>query len=167
MSSTQTHDSITMKPIDQRERTGGRSDIHTRRLKNRERQRRYRARKRLEAELKNPSTIKPSTSPNVQVQLNGTVSNYTPRVHCKRNWKKDARRAHVSRDPEVTANAYVAPTLMSTGESQTVFLSGTITEGKFESETYSEVAVDRNNSEMNRPKLGRRDWKADARKKKN
>lgn len=167
MNSIQTQNSITMKPIDQRERTRGRNDILTRRLKNRERQRRYRARKRLEAELKNSSIIKPSTSPDVEVQFNETVSNYTPRVHCKRNWKKDARRAHVSKNPEVTANAYAVPTLMSTSVSQTVFMSGTTAEPKFESETYSEVSVDQNNCEMNRPKLGRRDWKADARKKKN
>lgn len=167
MNATHTQDSFTMKPIDQRERTRGRNDILTRRLKNRERQRRYRARKRLEAELKNSSIIKPSTLPKVEVQFNGTVGNYTSRVYCKRNWKKDARRAHVSNDPEVTTNACAAPTLMSTSESQTVFLSGTTAEPIFDSETFSEVSVDQSNSEMHRPKLGRRDWKADARKKKN
>ncbi|BBH02887.1 hypothetical protein Prudu_013595 [Prunus dulcis] len=100
MNAAQTQDSFIMKPIDQRERTRSRNDVLTRRLKNRERQRRYRARKRLEADMKKPSIIKQSPPPQVEVQMNGFVSNYVPRVHCKRDWKKDARRARVSEYPE-------------------------------------------------------------------
>ncbi|KAI5327612.1 hypothetical protein PRUPE_5G036500 [Prunus persica] len=167
MNAAQTQDSFIMKPIDQRERTRSRNDVLTRRLKNRERQRRYRARKRLEADMKKPSIIKQSPPPQVEVQMNGFVSNYVPRVHCKRDWKKDARRARVSEYPEVTPNGCAVLTPMSTSESQTVLLSGTTAEPLLDSETHSEISVNQNNFEMHRPKLCRRDWKADARKKKN
>lgn len=167
MNAAQTQDSFIMKPIDQRERTRSRNDVLTRRLKNRERQRRYRARKRLEADMKKPSIIKQSPPPQVEVKMNGFVSNYVPRVHCKRDWKKDARRACVSEYPKVTPNGCAVLTPMSTSESQTVLLSGTTADQLLDSETHSEISVNQNNFEMHRPKLCRRDWKADARKKKN
>ncbi|KAK1408018.1 hypothetical protein QVD17_39648 [Tagetes erecta] len=101
-------------------------EVIARRLKNRERQRRYRARKRQEADLKRAGII---NHPQVaQTQVNDTLVNHvysqqvdqtqvyetqmnivcvehgdqtqdngTPvtRVYSQRNWKKDARTAHL------------------------------------------------------------------------
>ncbi|KAM1145537.1 hypothetical protein ACFX19_038176 [Malus domestica] len=164
MNVVQTEDSFIMKPIDQRERTRNRNDVQTRRMKNRERQRRYRARKRLEADLKKSSIIKQPTAPEVEVHRNEFI--YTPRVYCKRDWKKDARSAHVSKAAEITPNGYAVPTLTSTSEGQSVFLFGPKAEPQLDIESLSEITVNQNNCEMHVSNFGRRDWKADARKKK-
>ncbi|KAB2632234.1 hypothetical protein D8674_028481 [Pyrus ussuriensis x Pyrus communis] len=164
MNVAQTEDSFIMKPIDQRERTRNRNDIQTSRMKNRERQRRYRARKRLEADLKKSSIIRQPTTPEVEVQRNEFI--YTPRVYCKRDWKKDARSAHAFKAPEFTHNGYAIPTLTSISEGQSVFLSGPMAELQLDSESRSEMIVNQNNCEMHVSNFGRRDWKADARKKK-
>lgn len=164
MNATGTQDSFMMKPHDQRQRTRGHLDVITRRLKNRERQRRYRARKRLEAESKTSSVITQSAPPQMDLQQNKIHSPCMTRVHCKRDWKKDARRARTSKDQDVIANG----TVKLTSENQTPSLpSGTKAEPSFEkgpsevSHSLSEV-----NSEMHRTISGRRDWKGDARKKK-
>lgn len=153
-----------MKPMDQIQRTTrGRLDITTRRLKNRERQRRYRARKRLEAESKKPCVTKQSTPPQVDLQQNGIHSPCITRVHCKRDWKKDARKAHTSKDQEVTPNGNVT----LTSESQTPCSPyGIKAEPSLERECHSEISHSLVNSETHRTIVGRRDWKADARKKK-
>ncbi|MBA0788001.1 hypothetical protein Gotri_006977 [Gossypium trilobum] len=103
------------------------NDIMTRRLKNRERQ---------------------------QLQLNGILNNVTKRVHCKRDWKKDARRAHMYKAQEGS---------ISTVETQASCLPSVDPVGR---ECSSEDSPNLQNYETRKPKLGRRDWKADARNKK-
>ncbi|GAB2212153.1 hypothetical protein Droror1_Dr00025502 [Drosera rotundifolia] len=71
-------------------------DIMYQRMKNRERQRRYRERKRLQAENLNRSSSKsaPPANPPAEPSLKRTTNQHITRVHCTRDWKKDARRAH-------------------------------------------------------------------------
>ncbi|KAG2680265.1 hypothetical protein I3843_11G092200 [Carya illinoinensis] len=162
MNATGTQDSFMMKPHDQRQRTRGHLDVITRRMKNRERQRRYRARKRLEAESKKSCVINESAPPQVDLQQNKIHNPCMTRVHCKRDWKKDARRAHTSKDQDVIPNG----TVKLTSENQTPSLaSGIKAEPSFE-RGYSEISHSMVNSEMHRTISGRRDWKGDARKKK-
>ncbi|XP_022738653.1 uncharacterized protein LOC111291274 [Durio zibethinus] len=143
------------------------NDMMTRRLKNRERQRRYRARKRLEADLQKSHVLSQPTIPKVELQLNGILNNGTMRVYCKRDWKKDARSAHIRKGQEDTLNASVQSTLIKTAESQTPCLpSGIRAEGFLERECHSENSQNLGNCETRKLKLGRRDWKADARNKK-
>ncbi|XP_039015791.1 uncharacterized protein LOC120146233 isoform X2 [Hibiscus syriacus] len=141
--------------------------IMTRRLKNRERQRRYRARKRLEADKQKSNVISQPTIPKMELQLNGTLNNGTACVYyCKRDWKKDARRAHIFKGQD-TLNASIQSTLKTTVESQISCLSpGVRDEGSAGRECNLENSGSLHNSETRNPKLGRRDWKAEARKKK-
>ncbi|KAM7525422.1 hypothetical protein LguiA_015324 [Lonicera macranthoides] len=144
-----TTDLSIMKPLGQREDSRSPPDLMTRRLKNRERQRRYRARKRLEADMKKASCITNQPSPlqvNIQ-QVNSIISNFVSRIYCKRDWKKDARRAHVPNDHEVRFNGRPVPDSTSTSGSQAPVLD--------ESEAH------------NRSTPSRRHWKAEARNKKN
>lgn len=164
MSTAQGQDNSTSQLVNQRD-TKTHNDIMIRRMKNRERQRRYRARKRLEADTKK-SSISDQSPPPVEKQMNGVISNYTPRVHCKRNWKKDARRAHILEGPEVTPNGYVSPSVVSNRESQTSLSSGTKAEAPFERESHPDVSTNLVGCETHKAKSGRRNWKADARKKK-
>ncbi|KAH1089352.1 hypothetical protein J1N35_016609 [Gossypium stocksii] len=60
----------------------------TRRLKNRERQRKIVARKRLEADMQKSHVLNRPTIPNAELQLNGILNNVMKRVHCKRTGKK-------------------------------------------------------------------------------
>ncbi|XVF52356.1 hypothetical protein PTKIN_Ptkin05aG0012200 [Pterospermum kingtungense] len=143
------------------------NDIMTRRLKNRERQRRYRARKRLEADKQKSHVRNEPTVPKVELQLDGILNNAMARVHCKRDWKKDARRAHICKRQEDMLKASVPSTLTITSENQTPCLpSGIRAEGPQEREGHSENSQNLVNCETRKPKLGRRDWKADARNKK-
>ncbi|GMJ16072.1 hypothetical protein HRI_005276300 [Hibiscus trionum] len=142
------------------------NDMMTRRLKNRERQRRYRARKRLEADMQKSHVLSQPTIPKMDLQLNGTLNNGTARVYCKRDWKKDARRAHLFKGQE-THNAIIQSTLSTTVESQISFFPTEIREeGSTGKECQLESYGNLQNCETRKPKLGRRDWKADARKKK-
>ena len=161
---TGTLDNLMMKPMDQIQRaTRGRLDITTRRLKNRERQRRYRARKRLEEEIKKSSVINQSTPPQVDLQQNVIHGPCMTRVHCKRDWKKDARKAHTSKDQDVISNV----TVTLTSESQTpCSTNGIKAETSLKRECHSEISHSLASSETHRTIVGRRDWKADARKKK-
>ena len=143
------------------------NDIMTRRLKNRERQRRYRARKRLEADMQKTHVRSQPTIQQVELQLNGIINNAMAHVDCKRDWKKDARRAHICKGQEDTLNASVQSTLIINTESQTPCLpSGLRAEGQLERECHSENSHNLVNCETRKRKLGRRDWKADARNKK-
>lgn len=144
-------DNSMMKSVDQRARsTKGRSDIMTRRLKNRERQRRYRARKRLEAEAKNSLVAEEAAAVQVELlQPNGNHNNFVTRVYCNRDWKKDARRAHAAKHQEMNGSIDCSPT-------------ETMLEKEIQSGSSSIV-----NNETPRIVLGRRDWKAEARRKKN
>lgn len=162
MNVTGTQESSVMKPLEQRQRTRGHLDIVTRRLKNRERQRRYRARKRLEAEIKKSYVTNESTLPQVELQQNGIHNPSMTRVHCKRDWKKDARRAHAIKVQQVIPNGTV-----NSSESQTSNMPfGVKAEPLLEIECHSEITNGLVNSETHRTIVGRRDWKADARKKK-
>ncbi|XP_028789239.1 uncharacterized protein LOC114758012 [Neltuma alba] len=162
-----TQDKSMMKPIDQRAHIKGRSDILTRRLKNRERQRRYRARKRLEAETKKSSVARDITpiTPQEEPQSTGN-HNLMTRVYCNRDWKKDARRAHALKREEVTPNGSIDHITKLASEPEAARLASgkaDMTQER-ESQSGSPVVV---NNETPRTVLSRRDWKAEARKKKN
>ncbi|KAK8691003.1 hypothetical protein V6N13_074524 [Hibiscus sabdariffa] len=142
------------------------NDIMTRRLKNRERQRRYRARKRLEADMQRSHVLSQPTLPKTDLQFSGILNNGTARVYCKRDWKKDARRAHIFKGQD-THNASNQSTLSTTVESQISFFpTGIREEGSSGRECHLESSGNLQNFEIRKSKLGRRDWKADARKKK-
>ncbi|KAM7256009.1 hypothetical protein ACFE04_011750 [Oxalis oulophora] len=84
------------------------ADIAIRRMKNRERQRRYRAKKRLEAENRKSAIIRQSNFSQAalqpdsktlstfsqELQSNSNLNAFVTRILCTRKWKKDARNAH-------------------------------------------------------------------------
>ncbi|PKA53270.1 hypothetical protein AXF42_Ash010000 [Apostasia shenzhenica] len=82
------------------------NEILARRIKNRERQRRYRARKRLEADMQRSYLIEPRLSwPAEGIESYGTTFSldasmisaaYEARVYSGRKWKKEARQAYFS-----------------------------------------------------------------------
>ncbi|TKY70009.1 hypothetical protein E2542_SST06293 [Spatholobus suberectus] len=155
-----TQDSSIMKSVDQRAHSKGRNDIMTRRLKNRERQRRYRARKRLEAETKKSFAVEETGAVQVELQPNGNHNNFMTRIYCKRDWKKDARRAHILKHQEMNGSID-PPTLASIPEGVCLAIGN-------KSETVPEREIQSgSSSETPRVVLGRRDWKAEARRKKN
>lgn len=159
------HDSLMMTTLDQRDHNEGHDDIMARRLKNRERQHRYRARKRLEADLKKSTNINHLMTPQVDLQLNASLSNCIDRVYCKRNWKKDARSAAAFKSQEEdTVDGYVKPALNYATDSQTLLPSVNKAETPLENKFCSSLGLV--NIETNKAKLGRRDWKAEARNKK-
>lgn len=155
-----TQGSLIMNTLDQRDLS---NDVMARRLKNRERQRRYRARKRLEADMKKSSVLNHSTTPQGDLQPNGSLSNGVGRVYCKRDWKKDARRATKSRDQECALNGFVKPFTLTT-KSQSIFPSENKAVAQAPVEWESGPSLSLVNFERNEAKVGRRDWKADARK---
>lgn len=164
VSAAGTQDHSKMKPIDQRAHGKGRSDIMTRRLKNRERQRRYRARKRLEADTKKSSIVR-DTASQEEPQSNGSQYNFMTRVYCNRDWKKDARGAHALKRQQMTPNGSSDHYPKLTSEPEACLASGNKAEPMHEREIQSgSPGV---NSETPRIVLSRRDWKAEARKKKN
>lgn len=99
---------------DEKDASRSPDDILVRRLKNRERQRRYRARKRQEADLRKASSVDQSTPLHfpqmhteflsvpleVEISVSGTAPDYLTRIHCQRDWKKDARSAHIHKKQE-------------------------------------------------------------------
>ncbi|KAJ8754334.1 hypothetical protein K2173_002785 [Erythroxylum novogranatense] len=158
MNATERQESLQVKAFEQQERSRSRNDVMIRRLKNRERQRRYRARKRLEAEMN--STY---VSDAVAMEKDGNDYNFVTLVHRKRNWKKDARRAHACSDqtPSTAAVSSVASNI----ESQTLFSEpGVTTEAQQPRASHPENGLSLRNSETQKPNLGRRNWKAEARK---
>ncbi|RDY10296.1 hypothetical protein CR513_05207, partial [Mucuna pruriens] len=163
-SAAATQDSSIMKSADQRARPKGRNDIMTRRLKNRERQRRYRARKRLEAETNKSFVVEETPAVQVELQPKGNHSNFMTRIYCKRDWKKDARRVHVSKHQEM--NESIDPSILTSMPVVTCLAIGnkpeTVPEREIQSGSSTIVG-----DETPRMVLGRRDWKAEARRKKN
>jgi len=159
-----TQDSSIMKSVDQRVRSKGRNDITTRRLKNRERQRRYRARKRLEAETKKSFVIEETPSVTVEQPPNRNHNNCMTRIYCKRDWKKDARHAHVLKHQQM--NRSIDPLTITSMPGVSCLTIGnkseTVPEKEIRSESSSVVS-----SETPRVVLSRRNWKAEARRKKN
>ncbi|CAA0838084.1 Unknown protein [Striga hermonthica] len=143
---------------DEKENGTSPDDILVRRLKNRERQRRYRARKRHQADLIKTSTDNQSSLPihhqkmpsefisvpvEVEIPEGSTSPDRVTRVHCQRDWKKDARNAHMHKNQE----------------------PGSIDRADLPSDNLSNVPVD--NDATNRVQPSRRHWKAEARNKKN
>lgn len=89
-----TMDNLQMIPFDEND-----PEVISRRIKNRERQRRYRARKRQEADMKRAfvtsQPIQPLITETQVNQDNNPPVDFVTRVYSQRNWKKDARRAHL------------------------------------------------------------------------
>ncbi|CAK7356143.1 unnamed protein product [Dovyalis caffra] len=164
MNSSAIQDSFMMKTLDGEETSKSHNDITTKRMKNRERQRRYRARKRLEADMKKASVTNQPRPPQVEVELYRHHNNYITPIPCKRNWKKDARRAHACKNLEETHNAAVISALPLNIESQTVCPAPGIMMGPpQERKIHSKNSVSLWSSETGKTKFGRRDWKAEAR----
>lgn len=160
-----TQDSSMMKSVDQRARSKGRNDIMTQRLKNRERQRRYRARKRLEAETKKSFVVEETPAVQVELQPNRNPNNnFVTRIYCKRDWKKDARRAHILKHQQM--NGFIdRPAITSVPEVTCLAIGNkpeTVPEREIQSGSSGVASTD-----APRVVLGRRDWKAEARRKKN
>ncbi|XP_021768188.1 uncharacterized protein LOC110732542 [Chenopodium quinoa] len=143
------------------------NDVMNRRLKNRERQRRYRERKRLQGNARNGHVTDQSSQMQI-VSLpdanghdrNGNVEQVVTRVHCRRDWKKDARRVHVA-IPEAIFNGLLpnGQSLATENNMPHAPLGMRESEQALKSEDSSE-------SYLNRSRPGRRDWKAEARNKK-
>ncbi|KAL8520424.1 hypothetical protein ACS0TY_011084 [Phlomoides rotata] len=156
---------------DEKEAVGSPGDILVRRLKNRERQRRYRARKRQEADLRKASSVDQSTpSPHYQqlpteivsvpvevdISVNITSPDFSTRVHCQRDWKKDARTAHIHKKQETCP---VGPTnSVTTTPSAECGLPADL-----QSSSSSIPIVD--NSVTQGSQYNRRHWKVEARNK--
>ncbi|KAH6831001.1 hypothetical protein C2S53_006767 [Perilla frutescens var. hirtella] len=161
---------------DEKEADRSPDDILVRRLKNRERQRRYRARKRQEADLRKASSVDQSTPPHyqqihteflsapleVEVSVNGTAPDYLTRIHCQRDWKKDARTAHIHKKQE-TCPFNNAGTVISASSSATFVDGGHQT--NLPSNLSNTPALD--NGATHGLQSSRRHWKAEARNKKN
>lgn len=160
---------------DEKEAARSPDDILVRRLKNRERQRRYRARKRQEADLRKASSVDQSTPLHyqqmrteflsvpleVEISVNGTAPDYLTRIHCPRDWKKDARTAHKHKKQE-TCPFNDAGTVTSAGN------SATFVDGGHQTNLLSNVsnAPVLDNSATHGLQSSRRHWKAEARNKK-
>lgn len=138
-------------------------DDLARRLKNRERQRRYRERKRHEANLKKASTVDqatpvhnmqtPTELQSIPVQVDVLVNLNSPaRVHCRRDWKKDARSAYVQKKQEAGS--------LVPYNSETTTLDGTpspISQSDF---------TTKHNNRSHSSISSKRNWKVEARNKK-
>ncbi|XP_068649590.1 uncharacterized protein [Aristolochia californica] len=122
-------------------------ELMARRKKNRERQRRYRARKRIEADMKNACLGSEQISSQT-MEGPGPVTVSVARIYSSRDWKKDARMVQQSCKP---SNLSHEP------------------EVKVEPPSTSEVrctSADATCIETNEAKApARRDWKAEARNK--
>ncbi|KAL7111235.1 hypothetical protein ACP275_05G075600 [Erythranthe tilingii] len=154
---------------DEKEGVRNPDEILVRRLKNRERQRRYRARKRNQADLEKTSIVVVDQSTSLHYQHMSTqllpvpvqvdISlNVTPpdslitRVHCKRDWKKDARTVHIHNKQETVP---IGPS-----QSSASFL---------ECGLKADLPLNHSNTDNNsahRFQSSRRHWKAEARNKK-
>ncbi|CAJ2647248.1 unnamed protein product [Trifolium pratense] len=169
-STSDTQDSSTMNFIDQRAHSSkGRGDPLNRRLKNRERQRRYRARKRKETGTTNSFGLEQTATVPVQVEIqsNGNHNNFVTRVYCNRDWKKDARQAHLAKRQEMNGSIDHSLTVTLTNVLEATCLGvGNKSETMLDREIqYGSSSVVYN--ETPRTVLCRRDWKAEARRKKN
>uniref|UniRef100_A0A0V0IEN7 Putative ovule protein n=1 Tax=Solanum chacoense TaxID=4108 RepID=A0A0V0IEN7_SOLCH len=185
-------------------------DILAKRLKNRERQRRYRERKRLKADnmkvlgtnqlvslpvgvpmIVSPrdSTLLVNVAPldsSVPVEVAPLDSsmpvNVAPRAYVKpvdvssresvtrvysgRNWKRDARKAHVARQNEVSTSNMVSSDLASTGGGQATLLPHVEQSDIAMSNVISSPVTASENNGTPKSIPSRRNWKAEARNKK-
>ncbi|CAH8358611.1 unnamed protein product [Eruca vesicaria subsp. sativa] len=94
-----------MMSIDEKDDLIDKDEVIIRRMKNRERQRRYRARKRMreEAGLDEILSLQEQDQEEEEeeeelVCNNVCVDNFVRRVYCHRDWKKEARIAHLIMD---------------------------------------------------------------------
>ncbi|KAK4729316.1 hypothetical protein R3W88_022304 [Solanum pinnatisectum] len=198
------------KPQDNGLKTLISDDILAKRLKNRERQRRYRERKRLKADnmkvlgtnqlvslpvgvpvIVSPqdSTLPVNVAPldssmpvNVAPLASSVPVNVAPqayvmpvdvssresvtRVYSGRNWKRDARKAHVARQNEVCTNNMVSPDLASTGGGQATLLPHVERSDVAMSNVISSPVTASENNGTPKSIPSRRNWKAEARNKK-
>ncbi|XP_050230819.1 uncharacterized protein LOC126679854 [Mercurialis annua] len=161
-----TQENIVLKSLEQKQLCRSRHDILNSRLKNRERQRRYRARKRSEANTKGDSVLNRSIRPQEQLEKNGSLSKDRNTVHCKRNWKRDARNAHAGKTLEVVPpNASIISALtLNSGNESHCLVPLAAAESQLERIDHPENSFVIPSSKSN-VKLGRRNWKAEARRK--
>lgn len=226
--------------IDQNDQVRSHHDIMMRRLKNRERQRRYRARKRLAAErmltshpvqyleddtMKTPASLSlpkeikrrrrrkkessmdqftvaqiemplqhteadsrkgPTSLPlpreikrrrrrkkeitmdqfmplHIQMPLSDTPQEFATRVHSRRDWKRDARRAHTLKEQEVRIHGPVMPVVTSVSASQVQsFASAYYPPSDKERQTRGAIV----DNEAQKVVPSRRHWKEEARNRK-
>lgn len=138
-------------------------DIMARRLKNRERQRRYRSRKRLEADVKSADLGNQSTS--LQSHKSGVVGKPKSRVRHHRDWKKDARQAHILKEPIVASIETPASALSLASEPAAHDMHDQVKAPFLEGAVHLERPVSASGYEANDSTHGRRHWKAAARNK--
>ncbi|KAJ4847813.1 hypothetical protein Tsubulata_011763 [Turnera subulata] len=149
-----------MKSLHPKEGTESHNDIATRRLKNRERQRRYRARKRLEADRKRAPPTNKSSLPQVQHEQTGNHYTTISLLPAKRNWKKDARRAHETLSTSISSVA-----AQNIASQMLCLASGSIPEPPMEWKLHAEDPLGLPTGEQCKMYLSRRDWKSEARNK--
>ncbi|WCJ20644.1 hypothetical protein M5689_002864 [Euphorbia peplus] len=160
-----TEQPMTVKPLELNEHYMDADDIMSRRLKNRERQRRYRERKKLEADSKKDFVSNQLTRPQGDVESSGDHYNYVNRVHCKRNWKRDARKAHACKNlqeapviPSISGSAFKIGGQM---------LSQITVEAQLEWKNHQVEAASSISGNETKAIHSPRDWKAEARRKRN
>ncbi|KAI3874065.1 hypothetical protein MKX03_034332 [Papaver bracteatum] len=147
----------------QREVRRSHEDILARRAKNRERQRRYRARKRLETDMKKVFSTKQPNLLSLQIpNQSGSIN----RVLCHRDWKEEARQIHVSEEPKISQ---AEPPLASLNSPDHENLSTLPSENKEHLEEKKELKpehqADGSAMGANKATHNRRDWKMAARNK--
>ncbi|MCI38438.1 hypothetical protein A2U01_0059666, partial [Trifolium medium] len=103
----------------------------------------------------------------VEIQSNGNHNNFVTRVYCNRDWKKDARQAHLAKRQEMNGSIDHSLTVTLTNVLEATCLGvGNKSETMLDREIqYGSSSVVYN--ETPRTVLCRRDWKAEARRKKN
>lgn len=176
------HQQHLMTPISEANQARSNNDIMTRRLKNRERQRRYRARKRLEAERNRDQTSQllefhgnthtPVYLPQdshvlsqrnktgqsgpvaIDIPIIDTPQNFASKVHCRRDWKKDARRVHLVKQQQAGGEKQIPPFTMQVDADPPIV-----------SEAQLKAPLQENDG-TRRAVHSRRHWKAEARNKK-
>lgn len=160
---------------DEKEASRSPDDILVRRLKNRERQRRYRARKRQEADLRKASGVDQSSLHfqqkhtgflsvplEVEISVSGTPPDYLTRIHCQRDWKKDARSAHMHKKQQ-TCSLENGGTVIS-AENSATFVDGGHQDSLLSNQSNTTV---QDNTETRALQSSRRHWKEEARNKRN
>lgn len=146
------------------------------RLKNRERQRRYRAKKRLEADSTKADTSltearafileQEAQREELLKQISQVPVNDTSRLYCKRKWKKDARLAHQSKQQpsgySYLTNSPVGASHESDAPHLLLHLRG---ESPFESGFNGNNSSSQGETETRTSAPIHRKWKAEARSK--
>lgn len=157
-------------------------DNLARRMKNRERQRRYRARKRNEADMRKSLVVAqptplhyqqtPVESLSTAMQIESLIPVHNPvnapspdcptRVHCQRDWKKDARSVHLHKKQQVRCNGLYNSATTNPGGNQTPRQCG----AKADLISVDSSGATLENDGTQGLSSGRRHWKAEARNRK-